>query len=64
MKLRLQLAKIFPGERYQDALAASLEHVLVHIIQLCEIDGISWDEVVQRAKARASLETFFDDENI
>ena len=64
MKLRFELAKAFPDERYRDALAASLEHVLAHVVELCKRDKISWDEVVERAEARASLERFFDDENI
>ena len=64
VKMRFELAETFPDEQYQDVLAASLEHVLAHVIQLCEKDSISWDEVVQRAKARASLERFVDDENI
>ena len=63
VKLRFDLAKMFPDE-YQDALAASLEYILTHIIQLCELDKVPWGEVVERAKARAVLETFFDDENI
>ena len=64
VKLRFDLAKMFPDERYRDALAASLEHVIAHVVQLCKRDKISWDEVVERAEARASLERFFDDENI
>ena len=64
VKLRFELAETIPDKQYQDALAASLEHVLAHVVQLCERDKISWDEVVGRAENRASLERFFDEENI
>lgn len=64
VKLRLDLARSYPEKRYQDALAASLEHIIALLIQLCELDRVPWDEVVERAKARATLETFFIDENI
>ena len=61
--LRFDLAESLP-DAFQDAVAASLEYILAHTIQLCEMDGVPWGEVVERAKARASLERFFDDENI
>ena len=63
VKLRSDLVESFPMD-YQDALAASLEYITAHLIQLCELDGVQWGKVFERAEARARLETFFDEENI